>query len=275
MCIRDSDKGLSRYDGKFFKQYASNTQQGRSLSNLNEANKTIWCQDFSGNFYFVSGDSVVNEKKLQPIGYYSTATFIKENLLVTIGNDNIQTLNVTTREFKKYSFEKEVGSAISYEKDNVIIINGKNQWVFDGTKITETGFLNHPVNNVFFMRKFGGEYYGISKNTYPVISVLKDNQFVPLPLLRQGLFVQDVTVLDDLLWISTSSGAWCFGLDMKPAFGGHCFFEGKSITKILKDREGSYWFGTLDNGVLFVPDMSNRLYTYLSLIHISEPTRPY
>ena len=183
-------------------------------------------------------------------------------MLVTIGNDNIQTLNVTTREFKKYSFEKEVGSAISYEKDNVIIINGKNQWVFDGTKITETGFLNHPVNNVFFMRKFGGEYYGISKNTYPVISVLKDNQFVPLPLLRQGLFVQDVTVLDDLLWISTSSGAWCFGLDMKPAFGGHCFFEGKSITKILKDREGSYWFGTLDNGVLFVPDMSNRLYTY-------------
>ena len=74
--------------------------------------------------------------------------------------------------------------------------------------------------------------------------------------------MQDVTVLDDLLWISTSSGAWCFGLDMKPAFGGHCFFEGKSITKILKDREGSYWFGTLDNGVLFVPDMSNRLYTY-------------
>ncbi len=256
------DKGLSRYDGKLFKQYASTTQQGRSLSNLNEAGGTIWCQDFSGNFYHVRGDSVIKEQKLQSIGYYSTTAIIKNKILVSVGANNIQSLDVETGKFQKISLDDEMGIAVSYEKDRVVILSEKSQQIFDGIKTTRTGGFNHPVVNIFFLKRFGGEYYGISKNTYPVISVLRNNHFVPLPLLKPGLFIQDVTVIDDLLWISTSSGAWCFGLDMKPAFGGHCFFEGKSITKILKDRENNYWFGTLDNGVLFVPDIHNRLHTY-------------
>lgn len=256
------DKGISRYDGKVFKQYASNTQQGRSLSNLSEAANTIWCQDFSGNFFFVKNDSVVKENQLQSPGYYSTAAIINDSLLVVVGNKDIQALNVLTRQLKKYKLTTQSGAGVCYEKNAIRILSGENQWLFDGKKLTRFGSFRQSSANVFFMRKFGGEYYGISKNTYPVISVFNKDHFEALPLLKPGLFVQDVTVIDDLLWISTSSGAWCFGLDLKPGFGGHCFFEGKSITKILKDREGNYWFGTLDNGVLFVPDINNRLHTY-------------
>ncbi|MCX6318682.1 MAG: histidine kinase [Bacteroidetes bacterium] len=256
------DKGLSRYDGKQFKHFASNTQQGKSLSNLIEGRNTIWCQDFTGNVYYVKKDSIVKEEKMQSSGYYTNLSMIKNELLVMAGYRSIQTLNVRTREYSIQQFDTEMGSAISFEKDRVVIMNEENQWVFDGKKTSHTNLLSKSAGDIFFLRNFGGEYYGISKNTYPVISVVKNNSFEALPLLQPGIFVQDVTIIDDLLWISTSSGAWCFGLNMQPAFGGHCFFAGKNITRIIKDREGSYWFGTLDNGVLFVPDINNRLYNY-------------
>lgn len=256
------DKGLSRYDGKVFKQYESNSLQGRSLSNLSEAGGTIWCQDFTGNFYYVNKDSVIRNTGLHSFGYYKTAGVINESLLVSVVNNKVEALNVKTGEVKSYTFAGDRDPAVCFEKDKVLILGQTSQWVFDGEKISAVSFYNQSIQNIFFLKKFGGEYYAVSKNTFPVISVKREEQFLPLPLLKPGLFVQDVTVIDDLLWISTSSGAWCFGLDMKPAFGGHCFFEGRSITKILKDREGNYWFGTLDNGILFVPDINNRLYTY-------------
>lgn len=256
------DKGLSRYDGKVFKHYTSNTQQGRSLSNLSEANGTIWCQDFSGNFYFVANDSLRRETRMPPLNYYTAAGFINKNLLTCVGANGIQTVNVNTGEYKEYKEVSYQGAAISFESNKVVIIDNRSHSFFDGAKLNLVEKITSTNANIFYLRKFGGEYYGISKNNFPIISIIKNGSVSPLPLLRPGLFVQDVNIVDDLLWVSTSSGAWCFGLDMKPAYGGHCFFEGKSITKISKDREGNYWFGTLDNGVFFVPDINNRLHTY-------------
>jgi ligand-binding sensor domain-containing protein len=256
------DKGLSRYDGKVFKQFNSNTQQGGSLSNLMYADNSVWCQDFSGNFYHVKGDSLVKEQRMRSLSYYASAGFLQKQLLTCVGAKSIQTLNIQTGEYKEFQDSNYHGAAVHFDDHEVLIINETNSYLFDGKTKKVLNKFSQPAKDVFYIRKFGGEYYGISKNSYPAIFIFKDNRFVPLPLLKPGLFIQDATIIDDLLWISTSSGAWCFGLDMKPAFGGHCFFTGKSITKILKDREGSYWFGTLDNGVLFVPDINNRLHTY-------------
>jgi anti-sigma regulatory factor (Ser/Thr protein kinase) len=271
------DKGLSRYDGKVFKHYTSNTQQGRSLSNLSEANNTIWSQDFSGNFYYVSGDSLIREIRMPPLNYYTAAGFINSSLLTCIGANGIQTLNVSTGEYKEYKKTLYQGAAISFESNRAVVIASDSYSYFDGNKLSAIEKINTAGAKIFFLRKFGGEYYGVSKNSFPVISLIKNGIASPLPLLRAGLFVQDVNIVDDLLWVSTSSGAWCFGLDMKPAFGGHCFFEGKSITKISKDREGNYWFGTLDNGVFFVPDINNRLHTYnnekLTTLHLSSNSK--
>lgn len=267
------DKGLSRYDGSFFKHYTSNTQQGRSLSNLIEVNNSIWCQDFSGNFYYVSNDTLKQETRMPSLNYYSAAGFINNNLLTCIGVNTIQALNINTGAYKEFSGNLYQGSATFFDKNKVNIIGNGQHLFFDGTKVSAVERITTLDAKLFFLRKFGGEFYGISKNSFPVISLIKNGVVVPLPLLRSGLFVQDVNIVDDLLWVSTSAGAWCFGLDMKPAFGGHCFFEGKSISKISKDREGNYWFCTLDNGVFFVPDINNRLYTYnnekLTALHLS------
>jgi Histidine kinase/Two component regulator propeller len=256
------DKGLSRYDGKTFKQYRANTQQGRSLSNLMQAGNNVWCQDFTGNFYYTQGDSLQQEKRIPSMGIYTTAGFIQKNILVSVSWDNIQSLNIETGKLKMLKQEGGNGKAIFFQQDSMIFIHKQGLSVFDGAASYFSASLPTKSAAIYFLQKFGGEYYGFTKNEFPVVYLLKESKAVPLPLLKPGLFIQDINVIDDLLWVSTSAGAWCFDLEMKPAFNGHCFFADRSITKIIKDREGSYWFGTLDNGVLFVPDLASRLYKY-------------
>jgi ligand-binding sensor domain-containing protein len=77
--------------------------------------------------------------------------------------------------------------------------------------------------------------------------------------------VQDVIKLKDEIWVSTSSGAYCFDLSFNPKYNGFCFFEGTSISRILIDREGNYWFATLSKGLLFVPNIHTRLYQYQNI----------
>ncbi|MCZ2222933.1 MAG: histidine kinase [Chitinophagales bacterium] len=45
-------------------------------------------------------------------------------------------------------------------------------------------------------------------------------------------------------------------------YNGFCFFKDKSITKTIKDREGSYWFSTLNDGIILVPDLQMKLFSY-------------
>lgn len=256
------DKGLSRYDGKTFKQYRANTQQGRSLSNLMEAGGHIWCQDFTGNFYYTQGDSLIQEKRIPSMGVYTTAGFIRNKILVSISWDNIQSLDIQSGKLTTHQQEGGNGKAISFQQDSMVYITKSGISIFNGINTYLSAALPAQSTSIYFLQKFGGEYYGFTKNQFPAVYLLKDGRTVPLPLLQPGLFIQDINVIDDLLWVSTSAGAWCFNLEMKPAFDGHCFFPDRSITKIIKDREGNYWFGTLDDGVLFIPDLSSRLYKY-------------
>ncbi|MCU0335724.1 MAG: histidine kinase, partial [Chitinophagaceae bacterium] len=80
-------------------------------------------------------------------------------------------------------------------------------------------------------------------------------------LFDKGVFIQEVSKIGQEIWLSTTAGAYCFSESLAPLYNGHCFFAGSSISRIMKDREGSYWFGTLDKGVLMVPNLHTRLYT--------------
>lgn len=53
------DAGLYRYDGIRFKSYSSKKQNSKSVSGLKiDQDKNLWCQNFSGQIYRVTGDSL-------------------------------------------------------------------------------------------------------------------------------------------------------------------------------------------------------------------------
>lgn len=71
-------------------------------------------------------------------------------------------------------------------------------------------------------------------------------------------YVVGLNKIGNDLWVGTLKGGYLFenirenGLSKKPKrFFGQC-----TITSVCKDKEGGYWFSTLQNGVIYSPNLS-------------------
>lgn len=255
------DKGLSKYDGNSFINYKSPSQQGSSLSNINIFKDNIWCQDFAGNFYYSKNETLYKETKLHSGGNYFAAAKYNDKLAF-IRNDSLCFINGNNNEVTKTSIPKldyitittDSQQIFLYAKNHLVAVNNGSSQIVQS--------FNNTQNFFFFLLKVNNNIYGITKNTHPYIFLLKDNKTIPLNALPEKLIIQDASVINDEIWISTSTGSYCFDKSWKPKYNGFCFYKEHSITKVIKDREGNYWFSTLNNGVLIVPDLNTRLYNF-------------
>lgn len=256
------DKGLTRYDGRSFKNYPAPSQQGRSVSNLLSVGGKTWCQDFAGNFYYTQKDSLKKEDRLQSSGTYIAAGVVDETILASIGTNAIRYLNTANGKISIFNTNTKNIAAVNYSNNLVSYIAENIVFSFNGNKVEQVHRFSGNITAAAFLRQIDGFYYGLTKSTYPYLHRFSNNDCIPIPVLKPGLFIQDVNIIADEVWISTSTGAYCFDKQWQPKYDGRCFFAGSSISRIVKDREGNYWFGSLDKGILVVPDINSRLYQY-------------
>ncbi|TAE16734.1 MAG: hypothetical protein EAY72_03990 [Bacteroidetes bacterium] len=264
-CLQDSkgfvwighDKGMSRYDGKQFVHYTANAKQGRSLSNIIELNGVIWCQDFSGNYYYVSADTLLSDATIVPPSFFSPAVGIGKSSLAVVDAACFRLFNTVTRKQTKLPLQKgfcSFGIAVEGASGYMYL----NDALF---KINESGYTKvQAVSNInksfFHFKKFGNKLLLFTKDSYPYVYQINGNQIVPiLNVLPKDIFIQDVSLVNNELWICTSSGAYCFDANLQPKYSGKVFFGRNSITHVMMDAEGTYWFCTINKGLLLVDNI--------------------
>ncbi|MFZ4058106.1 MAG: sensor histidine kinase [Ferruginibacter sp.] len=253
------DKGLSKYDGKTFVNFQANSQQGKAISNLIEYKSTVWCQDFTGVFYHTKNDSLTEETAFTQNGLFSPAQLLNNNLLFSCSDDSIRIKNLETNQKFGIKLPLIFPCPVTSNPYKLFILSNLNLYETNGytvhmktlPKLTNTALLLSVKNNL----------YGVAKNTYPYFFDLKDS-CKPIYILKPGLFIQSVNNINDEIWVSTTTGAYCFDLQFRPKYDGFCFFKGNSINKIIKDREGNYWFSTINRGVFLVTSLHFRLYAF-------------
>ena len=251
------DKGLSRYDGKSFFNFENKSAQGKAMSNLMSYKKTIWCQDFSGNFYNAENSALKKDTLTKNSGYYSLAAMTKNGQIVSVKGDSIRSFDVLNKKINSVFIATDANPKIFEFNGNVKVLSKNKLYGLDGTVQKIENQLNPDL--VFFVGGIGEKMYGLHKNVFPyVLPLFQDKK--PKNSLKKGLFVQNMLVIGDEIWICTSTGAYCFDENFEPKYNGFCFFEGTSISKVLKDREGNYWFGTLNKGLFFVANLNFRIY---------------
>ena len=92
-----TDRGLYRYDGREYKLYFSKKQDGKSLSNLIEdGDGKIWCQNFSGQFFYTQADSLRFCEQLVPTGSFFPAAIMPSQKLISIGKQKIRLFDLKT-----------------------------------------------------------------------------------------------------------------------------------------------------------------------------------
>ena len=257
------DKGMSKYDGNVFKNFSTNNQQGRSLSSLLVANQQVWSQDFAGNFYYVNNDSLILEKKMSSLGFFLPIGIYRKNALYSFHlNKNriydLQTKRLTIIHIPKIKFLNNIcyvgDTAYSYVNQSILR--------FVGAQEATLHTYQEQLPNIFYFQKIDSLFFGFAKSGDRNVYKFDSNKIVPLLRFPPNLFIQNVQLINNEVWVSTSTGAYCFDRRMNPKYNGFCFFKNTSIATVLEDREHNLLFGTINKGILIVPDLRIREYNF-------------
>lgn len=260
-----SESGLYKYLGYDYANYSNSKQINQSVFNLqSDKNGRVWCNNLSGQVFYVKNDSLIL--------FYNANRFTNNQFFNFKVYDKYILLTANKGVFKIYFRDKHVDSIIkskiasSYiNKDYTyyyaetsepcveILENLKSSKRFlplPSSKINTTAFYPLDNDRVIF-------YYKSNQvNNFELINTIENTSIsIITPDILQNISINNVNYIDKKLWIATNNGVLVFdikGQNLK--FEKH-IFKGLRISKVLNDFLGNYWFTTIGNGVLVIPDL--------------------
>jgi two-component sensor histidine kinase len=261
------DEGLSRFDGFHFKNYESITQTSKAGSCIIEDSLgRIWYSNFDGYIYYIENDSMKELKMGTPLGY--TRFGVSNNTIYTIEENGVRFYHFKT--LKPIGFYPKIFThyASAAMIKDAFVVQDSSFYFFENatlTKTISTQSINHfKTGNLLFN----------NNNTLPIlicreqlsdylISFKPKENYPKFKIPIKGFF-QNYSFTGDYFWASSPTGVYGFdksgkliGSERKP------FFSKYNISNVFKDNQGNYWFATLSDGLLFVPDLGVRIYDNL------------
>lgn len=264
-----TNEGLYRYDGTDFIKFSSQQQSGRAISNLQlDHSDRLWCQNFSGQIFTVSGDSLKMEfdwssrKRNFPDYCFDDS----DNLWLN-GDSGLYELNkgqianrIPSYDLTGLNVTSEL-SDLLYNHGRIYYVDKKAMGYVSNGKVTRLEHTNKPNLRSDFFANSG--YYKVNGRVLLLTKGLKANAIWEIrndSLLWQmdlpGSLGRVFALHDDgqgKLWVGSSNGALCLDYNLQPLFNGQLFFPGKSVSDVMLDEEGNYWFSTLQDGLFIVP----------------------
>lgn len=256
-----TDKGLYRYDGSEFKLFSSKKQDGKSLSNLMEdGSGKIWCQNFSGQFFYTEADSLQFCQQLSPIGSFFQGRILQGRYLMSMGNRSVRVFDIKLNKITRNLFQEYPTPHASIDDEYCYrysgILNKITGTSANGKQIEislpkEATAFYHTINN--------GKIYFVPKLNATHVYTLENGKITNKTPLIGASLVQNISLIDQqYLGIYTSSGFYLVDTQSqtKRYFPN---ITDKNITAVIKDNEGNFWISTINSGILFVPSLSMKV----------------
>lgn len=253
-----NNDGLTRYDGFEFKTYINAGQTSRSGNQVEEDKYgRIWYKNFDGYLYYVEDDSLKMLKQHLPSGKCEYA--VMGDRLLVAQKQGIDFYDIKTLKFlKSISFDiNDMVSELHY-KDNYFVsaehclYKVSSTGDVEKTAVDGWGWLAGAEKGVLLIDSREGV-----RTCYHIDS----GRVLGRRSVAEIQYMHGFTYCSGIHWAFTPNGVWAYDSAGKNINGTEPFFRSKSISSILKDRDGNYWFGTLNEGILFVPDLNTRLFS--------------
>lgn len=265
-----ADKGLYRYDGKEFKQFTSPEQRGRSVFYLTIGPEgKLWCTNLAGQFFYVEGNAleVFTDLRPQLNGELANFEFRDDELHVyTVGS--ILRVDFKTKKLQE-TYKGPGNFSEPFFNDGKTFLSSN-----EGIGVVTDGFEIETIlpikeigakgtKNFFFT--YEGEQYHVTRalNGNKIDRVDFENNAlssIQLPDIIYEGAIPHITERDGALWIFTDQGVHK-GIIIDDAFIiDHTYLKNEYVTKFTQDRENSYWFITIDNGVFIIPNINLKKY---------------
>lgn len=258
-----TQEGITRYDGAEFKTYKCAAQVSTAGSSIKEDKYgRIWYEDFDGRLYYVFRDSL---HALAQKSIFNYAPFaLTDKHLMVIQNASI---GIYDLESLKYLKSIDLPLNINYfeascalENDFYFIMKDSIYHINHNMRLTSNGFLvgkgevtkriSATDSLVFVSSKLN------SKNT---LYVFDRNLQQPRTVKINGpKLINGTSYIDDKFWIHTSNGSYRYSSK------GHMpeaqLLSGKSISNLVKDRQGNFWFSSTSEGVFLIPNLEQKFF---------------
>ena len=269
-----TDGGVSRYDGYQFHNYTLNDglSDNEVFEIFEDSQERIWFLTFNGKpSYFLKGQ-IFNEKNdiyLKKIDTKSFMTCIYEdnNKNIWIGSDGGSIYKIANNgEVVIYNKSKRVLDGFvsiidqNTEGDIVFITSSEIAHISNDSIIIDTFYSDHKNVKLRSVKEDNNQtihFYAYDEFYIYDLRLKK--------LHREKLSISPKTevVFEGLdhkqnLWIGTRNGVF---LNVKGTSNHRYFLKGKTVTSVLQDNEGNYWFTTLKDGIFFSSSLEVKNFT--------------
>lgn len=273
------DAGLYRYDGFRFIGYSHHQQNSKSISNLTlDKNQYIWSQNFTGQIFRTKADSnslemVYDGAQLNraapayTIDQYGHAWIANDSVIIVL--DSLLK-PIKTIELAKEGCQITIWFDIKATNDNLIyFINYGGEYIIidattqtikkrntikgEGTSRYKLLYLNHKM--LAFVESLATRQYKVYDITNGLNKELAE--FSP-PVPTGYNYVINAQV--ENLFLCTSAGAIVLNRNFLPNPLYKILFEKHKISYSYCDKEGNYWFTSLQDGIFVIPSLDVQVF---------------
>lgn len=280
------DAGLYRFDGVRYHQYKSIDQKSKSMTGLTMSSSGgIYCYNFRSQLFYLNNDSLIEIRhELKRI--YGLATDKRGNLYASHSGGISQYSEVKKKWTHYFDFSPEFIGLSSFLtakcveaslQDTIHFIygHGTGQIINGEMQLTHSDFFKNLSPGYFLAEYSKGSMWSFSKEYNFFYSTFNGiTQPLKIPELSKVLKGKKITCVralkDGKLWISTYRGIIAFD---PTTLSVQLFYPDLSFSDSMIDREGNYWFTTLQAGMIRVPNMNYTVWNELEnnrLIKISN-----
>lgn len=261
------DAGLYRYDGFRYTKFANKDQNAIAISTLRFSGKydKLFCQNFFGQIYCLERDSLhlFADVKHRVKGHPEYTVDANDRLAINLGDSILfyDRSGSPGGAFLADTLAEEI--ELTRQGDLYVMSAARHLKLLhlEGNRINHTEYISLPpyftsnrcINTI---RTFGNKQYMLSSaaNSFAV-TILQNGKIIFFKQLQRAGLAERVYAFLPLagsLWLCTSNGV--FKLD-QGEITAH-YFPGEKISDMLVDREGAFWFSSLQNGLFVVPNIS-------------------
>lgn len=257
-----TDKGICKYDGVKYLSYKSDKQSSVAGSTIkSDVYGRIWYQNFDGFLYFVEKNRLNDINQNTPVGFIPYG-ITKDNLFV------IQKKGIDVFDLKTLKLIKTIPLNINIP-EHATTLNNCFYFIADDVIYRIDKHFNITKTNYFKNFKLHVKYIYPLKNSLYVISKLNETQTIYFfdenlnniknTSLKRLTYIQGSDVVNDTIWLHTTKGSFAYN-QLSNSLNETPFYKDSSISEVLKDYYGNYWFGSTNNGIYIVPNLNDKHY---------------
>lgn len=267
-----TDDGVSRYDGYEFKNFTkTDGLPDNTVFEIFEDYKgRIWFVPHSINLSYYFNDSI-----FQYLYNDTIQSYLKGN-----GNPRKQVFYVDSLDNVYFKDKKTYHTYVIDSTGRVTfpIIDINKIWYFTkGNKLFQGNYYlkKRPFNTSIYNEKQDiinsiktpDNYLKLLYSPYGASGIKNGDNYIVNhgnylgfynnsnpPIFKKFTHIIWISIFENDLWVGTFNGAYCFrncNLNETPKY----FLKNKRVSSVLKDKEGGYWFSTLQKGVFYLPNI--------------------